>query len=116
MTIVEDGTEVDHSKMVAELVLLARVRAGLSVEAAAEAAEMSRTTWTDIESGNKKLARPETLGRVARAINLDEERVLRVAGYLTQPLDDAREVEALRSLVLQLQREIAHLAAQVRGE
>lgn len=114
-------TVMSHRRALAERVLLLRVKAGLTVQQAAKVAGVSRTTWTEIESGDTPV-RAETLGRVAAVLGVDVAELLVVAGMISpqtqtegRPLED--RIAALELVVEQLlDRELDADARRARDD
>jgi transcriptional regulator with XRE-family HTH domain len=110
--------EDDHrmpSKAVADLVVLHRVKSGLTIQGAAQKAGVSRTTWTDIEDAATPVARPETLGRVAEAIGVDLVDLL-VAARIISPPPPGADGEELRVRLQRLVEQVTELAARVQEQ
>lgn len=76
------GSDNRHGKALADLVMLHRVKAKLSLSRAAELAGMNRATWTDLEDPDARLPRPETLQAVAEVLDIDVEQLLVAAGFI----------------------------------
>lgn len=58
-----------------------RVALGLSKTAAVARAKISMSTWRKIEAGSNPMASPETLSRIARALEVDINDLL-AAGHM----------------------------------
>lgn len=101
-----------HNRALADMVILHRVRLGLSVQRAAELAGMNRGTWTDLEDG-KRPSRPETLGRVAEVLGVDVEQLLIAAGII-EPVP-ASDVSRLVALIDEMQETLASLVTRVQS-
>jgi hypothetical protein len=82
----------ERRQALAALVRRERARAGLSVSTAvARAAEdpetkISRTRWTQIESGGPPLASPMIIGKVAKVLRIDASVLMVAAGYDGPPI------------------------------
>lgn len=108
------------SRALAEYVRACRARKGLSVVEAAKLAGISRSKWTEIEAGQTPLPKENTLGRVARVIEVDFEEIMRLTAVPTKaprpPSESVWEaVQLVRDELRELRDEVAELRDEVRG-
>lgn len=73
----------EHLKKLGEWVKLAREKANISQETAAEKAKMSRFQWIRIENGQSGTKR-DTVIEIAKALKGDIAEALAAAGFLTE--------------------------------
>jgi transcriptional regulator with XRE-family HTH domain len=100
-----------------------RARTGLTVVRAARTAGIGRSTWTTIEHGKSPIPKPDTLGKIARALDISYDAITGVA-YQTKhktqlpPIagdvtDVTGQLRELGSAVAELIGEVRHLAVLV---
>jgi transcriptional regulator with XRE-family HTH domain len=72
----------NSNPQLADALRKARTRAGFTVRQLAEAADMTASTVSRLESGLIESPRPEHLSRLSRALQIDVEDLYALAGYL----------------------------------
>lgn len=116
-----NGDEQRRRKAVADLIITARVKAGLTIDEAVERSGVSRTTWTAAEKAleDRWPAKADTWGPIARTLGLDEQTLLVAAGHVDPPdanrLLPSELIEELRSELAEIRRRLAALEAQADG-
>jgi transcriptional regulator with XRE-family HTH domain len=74
-----------------ELIEELRESAGVSMQRAADSAEVSKQTWNDIVKGHTQRPRAGTIARMARAVGLSPDRLEKAGGH-PRAADVLREI------------------------
>jgi transcriptional regulator with XRE-family HTH domain len=98
----------------ADYVRTAREEAGLTVVAAADAARVSRTRWTAIESAEPPIPKGSTLGKIAGILGRPFDELAAIArGDVTPPDDDDLRTERLLARLDAMDDALRKLEARV---
>jgi len=92
MMYMESQPAVGPTHAMGEYLRAARQRAGLSTQAAAEAAKVSPAYLNKLESGAVGNPSPRVLHRLASTLDVPYWTLMRLAGYVVPERDDAGEV------------------------